>query len=277
MRPLNEQTILVTGASAGLGRHLVRVLAVAGATVIAHGRNEAKLEEVRAEIAASAGPARVLTAVADLADLHQVERMATELLDRIDRLDVLVNNAGVGFGAPGGGRELSADGYELRFAVNYLAGCHLTRRLLPCLVASAPARIVNVASLGQHPIDFADLMLEGTYVGVDAYRQSKLAQIMFTFDLAEELRHRGVTVNSLHPATFMDTAMVRGAGGEPMSTIEEGAEATLRLITAPELDGVTGRFFNRLRDARAHPQAYDADARRRLRDVSGQLVRQALA
>jgi NAD(P)-dependent dehydrogenase (short-subunit alcohol dehydrogenase family) len=199
------------------------------------------------------------------------------VLDRTDRLDVLVNNAGIGFGAPGRGRELSRDGYELRFAVNYLAGYHLTRRLLPRLATSAPARIVNVASIGQEPLDFADLMLERSYRGVVAYRRSKLAQIMFTFDLAEDLLDQGVTANAVHPATFMDTAMVRQAGGSPMSTVEEGATATLRLITGPELAGVTGRFFNGLDEARAHEQAYDVDARARLRQVSDELVRRALA
>ncbi|MGH8975113.1 MAG: SDR family NAD(P)-dependent oxidoreductase, partial [Acidimicrobiia bacterium] len=245
-------------------------------TVIAHGRRAAKLDDLRAEMTATAGGGRLNTVVADLADLRQVDRMAVELLDRLDRIDVLVSNAGVGFGAPGAGRELSADGYELRFAVNYLAGYHLTRRLLPRLVAAGPARIVHVASLGQEPLDFSDLMLEQGYDGVVAYRRSKLAQIMFTFDLAAELGDTAVTVNALHPATFMDTAMVRQAGGEPMSTVEEGAAATLRLIRAPELDGVTGRFFDRGREARAHPQAYDGDARARLRQASDELVGHAL-
>jgi NAD(P)-dependent dehydrogenase (short-subunit alcohol dehydrogenase family) len=277
VRPLAEQTVVVTGATAGLGRHLVRELVAGGASVIAHGRSPAKLDDLRAAISAAGGAGRLSTVVADLADLRQVDRMATELLDLVDRIDVLVSNAGVGFGAPGAGRELSADGYELRFAVNYLAGYHLIRRLVPHLVDAGPARIVHVASLGQEPLDFSDLMLEDTYDGVVAYRRSKLAQIMFTFDLAAELGEAEVTVNALHPATFMDTAMVRQAGGEPMSTVEEGAAATLRLIGDPELDGVTGRFFDRGREARAHQQAYDADARARLRLVSDELVGHALA
>src|SRR5918999_2843982 len=171
---------MVTGATAGLGRHLVGELAAGGATVIIHGRDEAKVDKLRSEISTASSQATVLTVVADLADLRQVEQLASELLDRTDRLDVLVNNAGIGFGAPGAGRELSADGYELRFAVNYLAGYHLTRRLLPRLVASAPARIVNVASIGQQPLDFGDLMLERAYTGVAAYRRSKIAPIMFS-------------------------------------------------------------------------------------------------
>jgi len=276
VRSLTEQVILVTGATDGLGRYVAGELADTGATVVAHGRNPAKLERVRAELAAAVSDVRIETALADLADLGQVDRLADDLLDRLRRLDVLVNNAGIGFGGAGAGRETSVDGYELRFAVNYLAGYHLTRRLVPLLVRSAPARIVNVASAGQQPLDFDDLMLEREYDGVTAYRRSKLAQIMFTFDLAAELRGRGVAVNALHPATFMDTAMVTQSGVRPMSTVEEGGVATLRLITAPELDVTTGRYFDGTRQAPAHRQAYDAGARARLRELSDDLVRSAL-
>ena len=276
MRPLTEQTILVTGATDGLGRHVAGEIAEAGAFVVVHGRNPAKVDRTRDELAARAGDGRVDSVLADLADLGEVDRMADELLQRLDRLDVLVNNAGIGFGPPGSGRELSADGYELRFAVNYLAGVHLTRRLLPLLGRSAPARIVNVASAGQEPLGFDDLMLDKAYDGIVAYRRSKLAQIMFTFDLAAELEGSGVTVNALHPATFMDTPMVRDFGGEPLSTVEEGGAATLRLITAPNLDGVTGRYFDGHAEARALPQAYDPEARAHLRRVTEQLLRAAL-
>jgi NAD(P)-dependent dehydrogenase (short-subunit alcohol dehydrogenase family) len=157
--------------------------------------------------------------------------------------------------------------------VNYLAGYHLTRRLIPMLLASAPAAVVNVASAGQEPIDFDDPLLERSYDGITAYRRAKLAQIMFTFDLAEELRDREVTVNALHPATFMDTAMVREAGVRSISTVEEGGEATLRLV---ENNRATGRYFNGTRDSRAQNQAYDPQARTRLRELSDRLISQAL-
>jgi NAD(P)-dependent dehydrogenase (short-subunit alcohol dehydrogenase family) len=275
-RRLAEQVILVTGATDGLGRYLVGQLAAAGARVVVHGRNAAKLERLDEELASRAGDHRIEIVLADFADLRRVDRLADEVLDRLDRLDVLVNNAGIGFGAQSSARELSADGYELRFAVNYLACYHLTRRLLPLVTSSAPARIVNVASAGQVALDFDDLMMSNGYDGVTAYRRSKLAQIMFTFDLAAELDGSGVTVNALHPATFMDTPLVQEAGVRPMSTIEEGGTATLRLITAPELAGVTGRYFDGTREARALDQAYEPAARARLRELTEDLIQTAL-
>jgi NAD(P)-dependent dehydrogenase (short-subunit alcohol dehydrogenase family) len=254
MRPVDQQTILVTGATDGLGRALSRELAARGATVLLHGRDPARLEETRHEIAEGTHSDRLRGHLADLSSLAQVRRLAREVAEAQQRLDVLVNNAGI---AGRGPRELSADGYELRFAVNYLAGFLLTLELLPLLRRSAPARIVNVASIGQEPLDFDDPMLECGYEGVRAYRQSKLAQVMFTFELAEWLRaagERGVTVNALHPATLMDTKMALETFGSVVSTVAEGVEATLRLAVAPELEGVSGHYFDRLREARPTPR-----------------------
>src|SRR5262249_44244610 len=185
-----------------------------------------------------------------------------------DRLDVLVNNAGIGSRSGGPQRRTSAEGYELRFAVNYLAGFLLTHQLLPLLMASTPARIVNVASAGQYPLDFDNIMLTSGYDSGRAYMQSKLAQVMFTFDLADELEGSGVTVNCLHPATYMDTTMVREGGVTPLSTVDEGAAAILNLVESRALESCTGLYFERLREARANAQAYDAAARERLRQLS---------
>jgi NAD(P)-dependent dehydrogenase (short-subunit alcohol dehydrogenase family) len=186
---------------------------------------------------------------------------------------VLVNNAGVGTTLPGGGERVeSEDGYELRFAVNYLAPFLLTRLLEPLLVGSAPARIVNVSSAGQAPLDFEDMMLERRYDGVRAYRQSKLALVMLTLDLAEKLRDKRVTANCLHPGTFMPTKMVLAAGIDPVDSLETGVEATMRLVTSADPDGVTGRYYDRLRESRALPQAYERAARERLRELSERLV-----
>jgi NAD(P)-dependent dehydrogenase (short-subunit alcohol dehydrogenase family) len=264
--------ILVTGATDGLGRYVTTELTAAGHRVLAHGRNPERLRLLHDELG-------VETVQAELGELRQVDRLADEVLQRCDRLDVLVNNAGIGAGTDPGRREESADGIELRFAVNYLAGYHLTRRLVPLLVASAPARVVNVASIGQEAIDFADPLLERSYSGMRAYRQSKLAQIMATVDLADGLRDRGVTVNALHPATLMPTTMVREGRGDPMSTLEEGGAATLRLILDEGLATTTGSYFdsNTPEPARPNPQAHEPDARRRLRELSDRLVTTALA
>ena len=273
MRPLTEQVILITGATDGLGKAVALQLAHAGATLLLHGRDEAREQQTLEEIRGQTGNIRLYWYRADFAELSQVRALAERLAREQERLDVLVNNAGIGTTLPGGGRrQESEDGYELRFAVNYLAPFLLTRLLLPTLGHSAPARIVNVSSAGQAPINFRDVMLEHHYDGVQAYCQSKLALVMFTFDLAEELASTGVTANCLHPATYMPTKMVLAARGSGVSTIEEGVQATTHLITAPELDQIIGRYYNGLREARAESQAYDRQARHQLRQLSEQLT-----
>ena len=272
MRPVDQQTILVTGATDGLGRALARELAARGATVLLHGRSKQRLEDTRRELTQATGSDRLRTYLADFASLQQVRRLAHEVAGDQPRLDVLVNDAGI---AGGGPRQESADRIELRFAVNYLAPFLLTELLLPLLRRSAPARIVNVASVGQVPIDFDDVMLERGYEPLRAYRQSKLAQVMYTFELAQRLRaagETGVTVNALHPATLMDTKMALDSFGYSMSTVQDGVEATLRLVVDPELEGVSGRYFDRLDEDRANAQAYDADARARLWRLSEALT-----
>jgi NAD(P)-dependent dehydrogenase (short-subunit alcohol dehydrogenase family) len=265
---VRDKTILITGSTDGVGRWVAERLAADGAHVIAHGRARARGEALVLRIAKAGGNARFFRA--DLSSLAEVKSLASAIRRSADHIDVLVNNAGIG--SAGSGRELSADGFELRFAVNYLAGFVLTRLLLPWLERAQTARIVNVASAGQQRIDFSDVMLERDYSGARAYRQSKLAQILFTFDLAEELKGRPLTVNCLHPATFMDTTMVRRTGIKPISTVEEGGAAIMQLIASPALEGVNGRYYDGLRDARADPQAYDEDARKRLRKLSFDLA-----
>ncbi|HEX6678332.1 MAG TPA: SDR family NAD(P)-dependent oxidoreductase [Actinomycetes bacterium] len=266
------RTILITGATDGLGRALARRLAGDGAALILHGRDPERLDRTATEVR-DAGGERPRTVRADLAELAQVRRLADEVRRSTDRLDVLVSNAGIGSGEPDGhDRRTSADGYELRFAVNYLAGFLLTLELLPLLRASAPARIVNVASVGQQPLDFDDLMLEHGYSGVRAYCQSKLAQVMSGFELAGRVPAGEVTVNSLHPATYMPTKMVMREVGHSVDSLDVGVTATRRLVSDESLGGVTGRYFDRTREARANAQAYDPDARAELWRRSLKLV-----
>ncbi|TVZ03336.1 SDR family NAD(P)-dependent oxidoreductase [Trebonia kvetii] len=278
MTTLDGKVILLTGATDGMGRALAADLARAGATVLVHGRDPGRIAATAVEVAEAAQEAgnsrgstpAVRSYQADFASLAEVRALAEQVLTAEPRLDVLVNNAGIGVTQPGdGARQESADGIELRFAVNYLAGYVLSRLLLPLLVSSAPSRIVNVASIGQQAIEFGDVQLTEGYDGMRAYRQSKLAQVMNAFDLAAELNGLGVTVTSLHPATFMPTKV---SPAPPASTIAQGVAATFRLIAAPAEQTGTGGFFNGLEEGRANDQAYDSAARARLREISRELT-----
>ena len=263
----DRQVALVTGSTSGLGRELALRLGARGHHVIVHGRNEERGAEVVNAIN-TAGPGSARFHRADLASLADVRRFAETLLDDYDRLDLLINNAG--FGSAPNERLLTEDGHEYRFQVNYLSTFLLTHMLMPRLLDAAPARIVNVSSGAQTPIDFDDVMIERDFSGRRAYAQSKLAQVMFTLDLAEELEGTGIVVGSLHPATYMPTGMVRRAGVEPRSTIDEGADAVMRLVDSDEY--ASGQYFSGLRPTTANDQAYDAEARARLRRLSQELT-----
>jgi len=246
-------TILVTGSTAGLGLEVARRLGERGDSVLVHGRDEGRLAEARASTGAAAGY------LAELSSLEEVRRLADEVGREHGRIDLLLNNAGI---IAGRERRVSADGHELGFAVNYLAGFLLWHEL-------RPARVVNVASIGQQAIDFEDVMLERGYSSTRSYSQSKLAQVLFTFELAERAPD-GATSDALHPATLMDTQMVRefmGPGGA-RSTVDEGADAVMHVIDAPG----TGRYFDGQKESTADPQAYDAEARRRLWELSESLI-----
>jgi NAD(P)-dependent dehydrogenase (short-subunit alcohol dehydrogenase family) len=261
-----RQIVLITGSTDGLGREVARRVAATGAHVIVHGRNVERGRELVQEIMRT-GTGSASFHAADLSSLAQVRAFADTLRRHHDRLDVLVNNAGIWRRT--GERLVSEDGHELHFAVNYLAGFLLTHLLLPLLDHGGPARIINVASGAQAPMAFDDIMLERDYSGSRAYAQSKLAQIMFTIDLAEELRNRPITVVALHPATLMNTSMVQEAGVQARSTVDEGARAVMHLIASGAVS--SGRYYNGTTPARAHESAYDADARQRLRELSRRL------
>lgn len=270
---LTGKTVLITGATDGLGKMVAQQAARAGATLLLHGRNKAKGAGVREEIISGSGNEAVRYYNADLSSLREVRGLSEQVLREHARLHILINNAAIGGGPKGASQKaVSHDGLELRFAVNYLSHFVLTQNLLPLLVQSAPARIVHVSSIGQAPLDLSDLMMERQYDSFDAYCRSKLAQILYGFELAEALRDKGVTVNSLHPATLMNTKMVREFFGVPGSRVEEGVEAVEHVAFSAETEGVTGVYFNQKKPARAHRQAYDAEARKQLLEASTRLA-----
>jgi len=264
---LTGKVALITGSTDGLGRDVARRLAAAGAHVLVHGRSAARGDSLVAEITASGkGSAKFYRA--DFASLDEVRAMADAVIRDNRRLDFLINNAGIGL-VFDSTRKLSADGYELHFAVNYLSHYLLTQRLLPLVVASAPARIINVSSGSQAPIDFDDVMMDKGFSGGRGYAQSKLAQVMMTIDMAPELERQGVLTYSLHPATTMGTTMARLLGVKPRSTIAEGVESVVNAVTTSE---PTGTYFNQLKPIKANAQAYDASAREKLRALSDRLT-----
>lgn len=268
---MQGKTAMVTGSTSGLGEVVARRLGAMGATVLVHGLDETRGKAIAAEITA-AGPGRGVYYAGDFGSLAAVRELASRIKAEQPKLHLLINNAGIG-GASNGARRESSDGNELVFQVNYLAHFLLTRELLPVLEASAPARIVNVASIGQRAVNFDDVMMENNYQTMAAYSQSKLAQILYTITLAGKLDAAKVTVNSLHPATMMDTPMVTDSGRRPMSSVEDGANAVMQLAVGSALTGRTGLYFNQMNEARANQQAYDAAARQRLWELSEELVK----
>ncbi len=260
-----QRVIMVTGSTSGLGREVAIRMGDLGWHVIVHGRNHERGRAVVEQINKGEGSARFVAA--DFAAFENVRALADQVLEQYDRIDVLVNNAG--FGSAPDERWVSEDGHEFRFQVNYLSPFLLTNLLKERIVASAPSRIVNVSSIARAPIDWDDVMIENDFSGGRAYGQSKLAQVGHTFDLHEELGSLGVTVNALHPATYMPTGMVQRLGVRPRATIDEGADAVMQLILG-DVDG--GQFFNQLVPDRAHEQAYDLESRRRLRELSQRLT-----
>ena len=265
---MHRKTILITGATEGIGKLVATDLAsrFKDANILIHGRNKEKLETTSDQIKKKTGNLNIQIYLADFSSMKDVRKMATEILADHDSLDLLINNAGAGFAAP----RLGKDGTETRFTVNYLAPFLLTQLLLPAIQKAVSSRIVNVASAGQSPIHFDDVMMDNNFDGVTAYTRSKLAIIMFTFDLAENLNT--VTANCLHPGTYLDTGMVRESGIQPLGTAQSGADAVVYLAVSPELKNVSGKYFNVRTETRANAQAYDEDARRKLEKIGLELT-----
>jgi len=259
---LENLTVFLTGATGGIGRATAAALAERGAALLLHGRDERRLGELVSELSSTG--ARIQPLVADLSSLSETVRLAREAAKAAPGLDVLINNAGVGFGRDSTRRERSRDGFELRFAVNYLAAFVLSEELM---ARGVPRRaLVNVASAGQETLDFSDLMTDRGYGGVRAYCRSKLAMIMMGFDCAA--LHPGLQVHALHPGTYLDSGMVREAGIRPMGPVSRGAESIVAVLEEALRGGESGRYFDQSTPARALAQAYDRNARARLREVS---------
>ncbi len=242
---MTEGTILVTGSTDGIGRATAHALAEQGYQVLVHGRNEAKGRRVVREIQDATGSDRLDLFIADLADQQKVRNLAASVSDRYDRLDVLINNAGV-FQPR---RELAPGGVEMTFAVNFLAEFLLTHELLPLLNESAPARIVNVASIAHrsvHRVRWENLPQEREYDPYTVYAVSKLGVVAFTMRLAPMLAETGVTVNCLHPGVI-DTKLLRAysGGGVDGAPPEEGAQVEVYVATSPDTAGVNGKYFEK--------------------------------
>ena len=264
------RTVLVTGATDGIGRETARQLAVAGWRVILHGRSRARGEEARREIAHATGNASVEFVEGDFASLEEVRRCARELSARLERLDALVNNAGVYEGS----RRLSADGFEMTFAVNHLAPYLLTRLLLPLLQKSAPSRIINVSSAthASGRLEFQDLQMEHRFTPYGAYAASKLAIMLFTYALAERLAGSGVSANCLHPGV-VDTKLLReGFRGSVGTDVREGAETSVYLVTSADVEGMTGRYFAHRKERDSSAESRDRTMQERLWQVSAVLT-----
>jgi len=272
MTAIQEQVILVTGSTDGIGKQTAHDLAAMGATVLLHGRVRERAVSTLQEIYAATGNNQLEYYIADFSSLAEVRRLAADVQAKHNDLNVLINNAGIGAGnCKQRLRALSQDGYELRFAVNYLAPFLLTHLLLPCLHQTTPSRIVNVASKGQLPIDFDDVMLERRYDPMQAYCQSKLALVMFTFELALALKDEGILVNCLNPGSRLNTKMVREMFEQSWGSIQSGADVIVHVATSIELGGATGKYFDQAQATQANAQAYERQARRKLWQLSESL------
>jgi len=256
---LSDKTILITGSTDGLGKLVAKHLAMEDATVLIHGRNEQKGNSLVNELTTQTGNSRLKYYNGDFSSLNKVKELCDHILKDQSHIDILINNVGIGKGRYNN-RELSDDGIELRFEVNYLSHVLLTEKLLP-LLKDKSSSIINVASIGQEPINFKNLMLDSGYDGFLAYRQSKTALIMYTFDLAIRLKENRINVNALHPASLMNTNMVMEDWGHSMTTVEQGAEALENLL----LTETTGAYYDGKKMSKAIPQTYDPKARANLR------------
>ncbi len=275
---LKGEVSMVTGANSGIGKVIATELARMGSNVVLVCRDPQKGEAAKNEIAAQLGNSSVELLMADLASLAAVRKLAADFAAKHDRLRILVNNAGLILGK----RIVTADGLEAQFVINYLSQFLLTNLLLPALKTAAPSRIVNVSSSAHYQghMHFDDLQLERGYSSIKAYSQSKLAQVLFTHELAGRLAGSGVTVNAVHPGVvrtkWADEGGLLGIGvrlTRPfMLSPAKGAETPLYVAASPEVAGVSGKFFAKKKDTQSSKESYDESEAKRLWEVSMQLT-----
>ena len=256
---IKGKTVVITGASSGIGAQAARTLHDLGAEVLVIGRAPDRTAAVAAEVGTE-------PIVADFTRLSDVRRAAEEILDRYERVDALVNNAGISVSR----REVTDDGHELMFQVNHLAPFLLTTLLLEGPLSGPGVRIVNVSSIAHNRgrMNFEDLQLARGYNGYGAYAQSKLANVLFTLELAQRVPAELVTVNCLHPGVVSTKLLLEGFGMQGNDTLEQAAATSVYLAWAPEAAKVTGRYFVRQREASPSPSALDEETRRRLWEIS---------
>jgi NAD(P)-dependent dehydrogenase (short-subunit alcohol dehydrogenase family) len=284
MTDMQGKRCLVTGATQGIGRAAALALARRGASVVIVGRDPKRTPETAEELRQESGNPHVEAFVADLSLMAEVRRVAREYASRYPRLDALINNAGAVFAQ----RQLTTDGYERTFALNHLAYYALTRDLLELLRRSAPARVVNLSSIvhTMERLDFDDLMVERRYTGMRAYKRSKLANVMFTFELSRRLQGTGVTANCVHPGIVrtnfgkvdlknLFTSIIGPLVRPFLLGPEQGADTAVWLASSPEVEGVTGKYFIKRKERKVNPQALDNAACARLWEISEQLVQRA--
>ncbi len=266
---MKNKIILITGATDGIGKQTALDLAKFGGEIIIHGRNEEKCKKNVAEISDKTGNSNINFFSADFASLSQVKDMANSLITKYDRLDVLINNAGVFENE----KKFTFDGYEMTFAVNHLAHFLLTILLLDLLKKSAPSRIINVSSMAHsgNNFDLENLNSEKSFSSYNAYSISKAANILFTYKLAEDLKETGVTVNALHPGVISTKLLHKGwsMGG---GSLESGAETSVYLASSSEVEGITGKYFVNKRESSSSSLTYDTELQEQLWNVSYKMV-----